>query len=298
MKKGMHKLFVYISCFCLCMSFFIVPVSAESDLMYPDTYSYTAYNYFFNSGYSHLILTTSSGITYNVDLDNKGTNNGTITGTDGLSGSSHETGTVGTNGSATLGSKYMTCTTNNAVSGTQTYSCYFSDRSGGYGSNSQSINIQMNENTYESFNDVDINVNETIKQNIDTDITGSITSSMSSSSYVYLPWLKGTYQGVSGLDNTKWVYLSDNSSQKDILLVFYTYVNVSDKSLTFYDSGGITYEYSFNSNVFGGMRLNVIYIKQKSGAGNVNFNINGLGSKDVLPIYFGRRNSINNKTDK
>lgn len=260
------------------MSFFIVPVSAETDIYYPDPYSYTCYNYFFNNGYNHLRLTSNNNTTYYVNLDQTGS----ITGSE--SGNEHTTGTINSNGSSTLGSKYMTCTTNNGTSASQTYSCYFSNRSNSV-SNSQSINIGFNENTY-------TNVDNTISLKPNTDITGSITTSGSDTDYTYLPWIYGNYtSNTSGYDSNKRVWIDSSSNR--IFMIFYTnsrITNNNDNTGVYIDpaiSGSVKWKYNFLDTPLSGMYLNIFELIWLEGAGNVSFKFYNLSNQAVLPLYYG-----------
>lgn len=275
MKKGMHLLLVFLSCFCLCMSFFIVPVSAEGDIYYPPESSYGAYQYFFQMGYNHLMLTSNDNVTYNVSLDQTGT----ISGSE--SGSEHTTGTINSNGSSTLGAKYMTCTTNNGTSASQTYSCYFSNRSNAV-SNSQSINIGFNENTYTS-------VNNTITLTPNTDITGTLKSNTTDKFYTYLPWLTGTYTHESSYNwqNSFWIS-SQYDIYNDIYLIVYTRQRVRYGGVAVYkqnDNFQITTD--LYDDALNGMFRTILHFHCTEGAGNFTFDIAGLQNYDVLPIFLG-----------
>ena len=292
MEKGIHIFKHLLLTFPLCVSFFIVPVYADEDIYYPDPEQYEAYQWFFDRGYNELMLSDSNGTTYNVNLDNNGTNNGTITGTDTTTGTDHTTGTFNS-ASSTLGSKYMTCTTNNAVSGTQTYSCYFSSSQSSV-SNSQSINIKFNPNMNTSINE-STSVNETIKQNINTDITGSITGTETFNSYSRLPWLKGTFEHPTAYDKSKSIQLWQS---QQFIIAFYLkdnkhtplkFVGASNnlKSSDFIYSG--TY-FHISEN----MTLIVLKIslKDHSIVANryVTVDIPLLNNQDVIPYWAGYRN--------
>lgn len=278
-----------------CLGFlFLVPVKAESDIYYPDPDSYMAYQYFFNHGYTHLTLTDSTAVTYNVDLDQDGTNNGTqytdYTHHDTYDYSGRTTGTFNSNGSSTLGSRYMTCTSRNVSEGsTQTYSCYFSSTQTGV-SNSQSINIGFNSNLSDSGSG-NINVNEVIKQTIDTDIVGTITSTNSSKSYIYLPFLHGTYVHDTAYNSNSFFNVS---SSHDSWLIFVTSKFNSSAAFNAYYGGSATAEnFNITSSVMSlgnGLYMYKYHFQVAEGkpASNVTIDIPWLTNEDVLPIYCGR----------
>ena len=238
------------------MSFFIVPVSADSDYQYlqiPE-YSYTAYNHFLTHGYSNLSFKGEgySTNTYTVNLDNIGTL---------------------TSYGSTLGAKYLNCTTNNAVSGTQTYSCYFSDRQNAV-SNSQSITIKLNENT---------------------DITGSITEKEYDSIRLRLklPFLiEGNY-----VKDSSWNW--DNSilarDDNPTYMIFYTRSTIlnANRTVNFYNysSSQGTPNYSWDAEIFGHLYLNVIKISANSPTRTVPA-FNGITDQEILPVYYGYENSM------
>ena len=234
------------------MSFFIVPVKAYEDVEFYQVpeYSFSAYRYFFNHGYNNLIYTADETYTetYSVNLS--------------------ETGTINSSGS-TLGAKYLTCTTNNAVSGTQTYSCYFSDRQNAV-SNSQSINIKLNANE---------------------SISGTIGATHRQQDFYVakLPFLSGTYSHNTSFNSNDRIWLTTDRNDQfyEWYFIFYSSSRIKYGGLDLYFDRGNSVDYTFNDTETNGSYLNVIHFFNCDKPTNLTFDINDLNSQSIIPIFIG-----------